>query len=460
MKRAITILLPLLLLLAVAGCLGSGDTNVEPSLSDAATAPPVTATPLNPDDPLVRDAASFAEHEGLSLEEAVRRLEFQATIGDIQPALEADLPESYAGLWVEHQPQYQIVIALTEGDVTTIQPYVTGKAWADYVEVRPATYTLSELRTAQQEASRVAGQLNLALTTAVDVKQNRVELLVGNPELFRADLTAAGLELPPAVVVVPIAADEPPPDTNQGVLFEASTADGRIIYLPKQPPTAVSMAALLEGELIEVNGCLRASDNDYKDGFLVLWPYDADIRVGEDKIEVLNSAGLVVARAGERLRLGGGAMESSASMGRYDELIPGLSQANCPGPYWVAGNVETLVEQAIPDIYVNPFSSNDHILAVFMQQSRPSDVEGTISGELSVDSKGCLRVGDYAVFWPPGSYLRENPLRVFDNRNTLFAQIGETSELSGAEKQPQDYRYFDNKVSCSGPYWGAGEMRE
>ena len=147
-------------------------------------------------------------------------------------------------------------------------------------------------------------------------------------------------------------------------------------------------------------------------------------------------------------------------MSRFDELIPGLAQANCPGPYWVAGNVETLVEQAIPDIYVNPFSSNDHILAVFMQQSRPSDVEGTISGKLSVDSKGCLRVGDYAVFWPPGAYLRENPLRIFADRNTLIAQIGDTIELSGAEKQPQDYRYFDNKVSCSGPYWGAGEMGE
>ncbi len=72
MNRVITFLLALLLLPALAGCLGSGDTNVEPSLSDAATEPPVTATPLNPDDPLVRDAASFAEHEGLSLEEAAR----------------------------------------------------------------------------------------------------------------------------------------------------------------------------------------------------------------------------------------------------------------------------------------------------------------------------------------------------------------------------------------------------
>jgi hypothetical protein len=453
-----TLLVIPLLFLAIAGCLGTSGTAGEPSLADATTEPQLTPTPLDPDDPFVRDATSFAEHEGLSLEEAVRRLEFQETIGAIQPELEADLPDSYAGLWVEHQPQYRIVIALTEGNESTIQPYVDDKAWADHVEVRPADYSLAVLRNAQQEASRVAGQLNLALTTAVDVKQNRVELLVGNPDLFQADLAAVGLDLPPAVIILPIAAEEPLPETNQGVLFEANTADGRTVYLPKQPPVAESMAALMEGELIEVDGCLRITDDNYKDGFLILWPSDSDFRVGGEQIEVLNGAGEIVARVGERLRLGGGAMESSRSMERFDELIPGLAKSNCPGPYWVAGEIETLSEQMIPDIYINPYSSGDRILAFFIYQSRSSQVEGTISGELSVDSIGCLRVGDYAIFWPPDSYLREDPLRVFDRQNNLLAEIGEVIELSGAEKQPQDYRFFENKVNCSGPYWGTGIM--
>lgn len=457
MKRVTTFLLALLLLLALAACLGSSGDNDEPSLADTTTRPQLTPTPLDPDDPLVRDAAAFAEQEGLSLEEAVRRLEFQDTIGDIQPALMADLPETYAGLWVEHQPQYRIVIALTEGDESTIQPYVVGKAWADYVEVRPADYTLAQLREAQQEASRIAGQLNLTLTTAVDVRQNVVELTVGNPELFQATLEAAGLDLPQAVIIRPISVTGPLPDTNQGVLLEASAADGRTIYLPKQPPTAESMAALMEGELIEVNGCLRATDESYREGFLILWPYDSDIRVSDNTIEVLNGAGQIVARVGEPLRLGGGAMESAASMAGFDELIPGLPLTNCPGPYWVAGELETLAEQAIPDIYINPFSSGDRILALFIFQSQPSAVEGTISGELSVDSKGCLRLGEHTVFWPPDSYLRENPLRIFNSQNKLLARVGDTIELSGAEKQPQDYRFFDNKITCSGPYWGVGD---
>jgi hypothetical protein len=54
--------------------------------------------------------------------------------------------------------------------------------------------------------------------------------------------------------------------------------------------------------------------------------------------------------------------------------------------------------------------------------------------------------------------LREDPLRVFDRQNNLLAEIGEVIELSGAEKQPQDYRFFDNKVNCPGPYWGTGDI--
>ena len=88
---------------------------------------------IDMEDPLVRDAMSFAEHQGITLEDAVRRLQHQQTIGNIQPHLEADLPETYGGLWVEHQPEYRIVIALTIGDESTIQPYIEGKPWAEFV---------------------------------------------------------------------------------------------------------------------------------------------------------------------------------------------------------------------------------------------------------------------------------------------------------------------------------------
>lgn len=406
------------------------------------------------------DAAAFAEQEGLSLEEAGRRLAHQETIGEIQPLLMAELPDSFAGLWVEHQPSYRIVVALTEGGLETVLPYIEDEDWASFVEVRLADYTLEELTQDQVTASQAAREIKVSVTTAVDIVNNQVEVTVGNPTLFQADLEKAGIVLPKSVTVLAVDPAGEPPATNRGVLLEAMTPDGRTIYLPKQPPTNESMAALMEGTLLEVNGCLRISDENYADGFMVIWPQEADIRVAGSRIEVINETGQAVARVGERLRAGGGATESSASISGIDQLIPGMPVKGCPGPYWVAGELETLVEQSVPDIYFEPFSSGGRTLAWFVSQSRPSPESETLSGELLLDDDGCLRIGNYLIIWPPDVYLREEPLRLVDSDLEDIVPVGETIQVTGGEKSSDDYRYFDNKVHCSGPYWGVNTISD
>ncbi len=231
----------------------------------------------------------------------MQRMQWQETIGDVQPVLMADLPGTYGGLWVEEQPDYRIVIALTEGDIETIRPYLAGYEWADFVEVQPVNYTLEELRADQIVASQAAETVQVLATTAVDIVNNRVELIVGNPGLFYTDLDQAGIELPESVVVLASDPDGELPDTNRGVMLEAIISDDRLIYLPVQPPSESSMAALMEGTLVEVDGCLRIEDDHYADGWLVLWPFGSDIRVDDDRIEVINRNGQPVARVGERL---------------------------------------------------------------------------------------------------------------------------------------------------------------
>ena len=65
-----------------------------------------------------------------------------------------------------------------------------------------------------------------------------------------------------------------------------------------------------------------------------------------------------------------------------------------------------------------------------------------------------MRVKDYLLIWPPGVYLREEPLRIVDKGLEEIAQVGDRIQLSGAETSPAEYRYFENKVDCDGPYWG------
>lgn len=252
-------------------------------------------------------------------------------------------------------------------------------------------------------------------------------------------------------------ADTPSPDTDRGVLIEAKTADGRTVFVPRQPETESSMEALIDGLLIEVNGCLRVADESYPEGFLIVWPVDTDIRIEGENIDLLNGDGQVVGRVGEALRIAGGAMESPASMARYDDLIPGLAAAGCPGPYWIAGELETLAAQARPDVYVDPFTSNGQLLALFIHQSRPAKDEGILSGPLLIDDQGCMQVEGNTILWPPGVYLREDPLRLVDDSEETIAHVEDEIEISGTQTSSGDYRYFDDKVQCPGPFWGAAE---
>jgi hypothetical protein len=293
---------------------------------------------------LRRDSIAFVDDQGLPLDEATYRTRFEETIGEFQSLLMADLTDTYGGLWVEQHPEYRIVIALTEGDIETVRPYLEGYEWAEFVEVLPVNYTLEELRADQAMASQAADSVQVSAATAVDIVNNRVELIVDNPDLFLADLTQTGVQLPESVVVLASDPEGELPDTNLGALLEAITPDGRVIYLPVQPPSEESMMALLEGTLVEVDGCLRIEDAHYTDGWLVIWPFGSDIRMAEDGIEVINEEGKPVARVGEQPGAGGGAIENTRGMESINEMIPGMPIEGCRGPYWVAAPLQTMVK--------------------------------------------------------------------------------------------------------------------
>ena len=99
--------------------------------------------------------------------------------------------------------------------------------------------------------------------------------------------------------------------------------------LPAPPPGAErppSMQALGRGRLVEVDGCLRLGGE-----LLLIWPHDYSMSTKGGRIAVLDGAGRVVWRVGERADVSGGEMFDLE--GWVD--VP----ARCPGPYWVVGAV-------------------------------------------------------------------------------------------------------------------------
>ena len=98
------------------------------------------------------------------------------------------------------------------------------------------------------------------------------------------------------------------------------------------------------------------------------------------------------------------------------------------------------------------------ILAWFVSHSRSSPETEILSGELVLDEASCIRLEGYLLILPPETYLREDPLRIVDHELHELARIGDLIQVTGAEKGPDDYRYFENKVHCPGPYWGVNQI--
>lgn len=425
------------------------------STPQAQKEPTMIAEPT-PGEALQTDAAEYARQFGVSQEEALRRLSVQNEIGGLDAVLQQEQAETFAGLWIQHEPEYRVMAAFTRDGEQTIQPYLEGKPYAELVEVKTFPYSLRELESAQQQAIRIADDLGIPITSYIAVQENQVTLVVGNPELFQEEVRSARRELPEPVEVVAIDPGRLT-DTLRGGVETYRGPDGGVIYFPRQAPTNAYMAALLEGKLIlDPNGCLRvgsvggeASSNDSP---LVLWHHDSQLQIEGDAIEILNSDGQVVGLVGEAIRMGGG--ESSA------EAIPGLPIEACPGPYWALGELETLEKQAIPDIFVDPIQADGSTLpGFFLYQSKPSPEEGLLSGRLTLDEDRCLRVGGYTVLWPPGIWPRQEQgalrfVRLEGETETTVAVLGEEVRLTGAERTSGDYRFFENKVACEGPYWG------
>lgn len=443
----------LLVMVLLTACAPGG---AEPELAETAVSTPEIQE-------IHLEAQSYADAMGISLEEASRRLALQESIGELGASLAANEAGTFAGLWIEHEPEYKVVVSFVgdEGIEGVIRPYLqTYPALADIIEIRTAQYTLAELEAAQQEAFRIVAQLEpMSIAGGVDVMENRVYLTVGNPELFLQSVADAGYELPSMVVVEPINPDDIPA-SNAGGLDDYTGPDGQTIYFPRQAPAVAGMDALLEGTLVlDDVGCLRVQYETVSlaEAPIVIWHYDFSLEFDDETITVLNGAGEPVGRVGEWTRLGGGGGGSTLA-------APEMPEA-CPGPYWILGSTETLAEQGIPDIYTQPLinDAGDTLRGIYYYQSKAAVNEGNHSGTLAIDDEGCFRVDNYTIFWPPNIWPDEDtdPLQIVFRGNgievAMFA-VGDEITLPGGEKTAVDYRFFDNKVSCPGPFWGVAAL--
>jgi hypothetical protein len=435
-------------------------------LASATAEVPATTSSDPFEDAIAKDAHWYAERFGVSHEEAVRRLRWQGAIGELDSALRGER-RTFAGLWIEHEPVYQIVVAFTVADGSEIlQPYLTGKPYAGYITIRQHRYTLAELEAAQREAIAIVNQLAIPTSGGVDVQNNRATLVVGNPDLLLAEIEAAGLSLPDPVAVLPLDPDNLSV-TNHSRVEQYLGPDGQTIYFPHQAPSLVYHDGDAHGRLVlDDTGCLRLQPaQDGEAAPLVIWPHDYHLRLAENNgadngIEILDGRNTVVASTLETDIVSWGGSHTTSFSG------PDMPIDACPGPYWLLAPISMRALES----YDNTLTARSDEPITILVPKIPTPGEGEtlvyptaqIHGTL-IQEGPCLRLKQnkengttYLIIWPPDYYYEERngTIMIVNGRNQIRATVGEMVELGGGHMPGSIAAELDPTVKeyCPGPY--------
>ena len=184
------------------GAGGSGPLPPESTVMDAPQARGERAS----DGGLRRDARAYATEHGVGVDEAIRRLELQQVIGELGAALEEREAATFAGLYIEHKPEYRVVARFTREGEATLRRYVGAGALARRARAEGARLTLAELRTRQQASLEAVQAQGLQAEADINLRENRVEVYVQEGESARAMLSGAALALPDGVTVTAVPA--------------------------------------------------------------------------------------------------------------------------------------------------------------------------------------------------------------------------------------------------------------
>lgn len=165
---------------------------------------PLTCPPVAENDALRMDAQHYANDFGVSVDEAVCRLSLQGKVGPLGSLLRSREPDTYAGLWIHHEPDFGVTVLFTENPEATLAPYVVDHPLQGIIKARKAEASLRYLEQAQNRAHALASATGIPAESSINVPENRVELYVIDVKGLTRALRKAGSRLPDHVKIVKV----------------------------------------------------------------------------------------------------------------------------------------------------------------------------------------------------------------------------------------------------------------
>jgi hypothetical protein len=128
-------------------------------------------------DGIQQDAAVYASTYGVSPQEGARRLQLQEAVDALNARLTEEQAATFAGLSIEHTPEFRVTARFTRKGEETIRPYLS-PALAQVVDVVPARFTLQQLEHRLETSYNRVRRAGIPSAGGVDVRANRAEVHV------------------------------------------------------------------------------------------------------------------------------------------------------------------------------------------------------------------------------------------------------------------------------------------
>jgi hypothetical protein len=216
-------------------------------------------------DPINYDAQIYAELNGVTIDEALHRFELQDAAGELDAALTANEADTFAGLWLEHQPEFKVVVAFTKDGEATIQKYLTEEL-ADVVEVRTVDKTTTELEKIQMDFINTLRSLNILADSYTYIPETKVIFSIkkSDKELFDSYVNNGDIIVPDKVYIefvdelAHFDADAAQPDSLQDWQpLEIVSVEGPLDPInPGGPVVGITIKNISEENIVSLNATL------------------------------------------------------------------------------------------------------------------------------------------------------------------------------------------------------------
>lgn len=216
--KSILCLVLFVALLASMSCSNSNTTspsetsnNANIPLNNVAEYPPLPSTNggaptkvLTEEETLEKWAGSYAEYRGISKEDALRQFYIEEEEGPLQAEIRRHESETFAGLWIQHEPEFRIVVAFTSGGTETLHKYLGDTPLSEVIEVRNANLSIVELDAIRHEVQQIIELAGIPFESASYLQRNKIEIYVLNHDEVFTALANAEYSLPDAVSIIQV----------------------------------------------------------------------------------------------------------------------------------------------------------------------------------------------------------------------------------------------------------------